>query len=392
MSAGNKYPCSPLADKANPITLANQDELWMAQAIQLAGSAGDECAPNPRVGCVLVSAEGILIGVGCTQQAGGHHAEVMALQDALARGHPTKGATAYVTLEPCSHHGRTPPCCDALVSAGIQRVVASLEDPNPRVAGSGFERMRAAGLTVDVGAGAAESHELNLGFFSRMVRKRPWVRMKIAASIDGHTALNEGSSKWITSEAARADGHSWRARACALLTGMGTVRVDDPRLDARGSSVKRQPHVVVLDSRLEMPPDASLFIAGRAVYIYAAAHNDLKKSELEKRGAVVTYCPIYEGGVARQVDLTLMLKDLARRDVNEVHVEAGSTLNGALLEAGLVDELLLYLAPKFLGPGRSMANLNPLPDLAAAIPLTFHSFTPVGPDLRVIARVPGRKT
>ena len=180
-------------------------------------------SPNPRVGCVLVDAAGRTIGQGHTQQAGGPHAEVMALRDAAAQGHSTVGATAYVTLEPCSHHGRTGPCCDALIKAGVRKVVASIADPNPLVAGQGFERLRAAGVEVEIGPGAAESRELNIGFFSRMLRKTPWVRMKVAASLDGKTALDDGTSQWITSEQARTDGHAWRARACAVLTGMGTV-------------------------------------------------------------------------------------------------------------------------------------------------------------------------
>lgn len=362
----------------------------MSRALMLANIAGNECAPNPRVGCVLTDTAGQIIGEGHTQAVGGPHAEVMALRDAASRGHSTAEATAYVTLEPCSHHGRTGPCCDALIAAGIQKVVASLEDPHPRVSGQGFARLRAAGVAVEVGPGAAESRELNLGFFSRMVRKRPWVRMKIAASIDGQTALHNGMSQWITSEAARADGHAWRARACAVLTGIGTVRADNPRLDVRLPDTKRQPHLVVLDSRLETPPDARLFIAGRALFIYAAARNDREKEALEARGAKVIYCSSTDSETAQRVDLKAMLEDLATREINEVHVEAGSTLNGALLEAGLVDELLFYIAPKLLGPGRGMASLNPLEDLAAAIPLIFHSVTSVGQDLRVVARVQGR--
>ncbi|OYT92081.1 MAG: riboflavin biosynthesis protein RibD [Burkholderiales bacterium PBB3] len=361
----------------------------MARAMALAVSAGSECAPNPRVGCVLVNPGGELIGEGRTQRVGGPHAEVMALRDAASRGNSTVGSTAYVTLEPCSHHGRTGPCCDALLAAGVRKVVASLEDPNPSVAGQGFAKLRAAGLTVDIGSGADESRELNLGFFSRMQRKMPWVRMKIAASIDGQTALADGSSQWITSAAARADGHAWRARACAVLTGMGTVRADNPRLDVRLAPAARQPHLVLVDSRLETPLDAHLFIAARALFIYVAAHNDIKKTALEALGAHIVHCPDHSGA-SHQVDLKSMLEDLARREVNEVHVEAGSILNGALLQAGLVDELLFYVAPKLIGPGRGMASLNPLPDLAAAIALQFHSVTPVGSDIRVLARVQKR--
>ena len=343
-------------------------------------------SPNPRVGCVLTTADGQLIGQGHTQAAGGPHAEVMALRDAAAKGHQVAGATAYVTLEPCSHHGRTGPCCDALIAAGIKKVVASVADPNPLVSGQGFARLRAAGVEVLVGPGAAESRELNIGFFSRMIRKTPWVRMKIAASLDGRTALPDGQSQWITSEAARADGHAWRARACAVLTGIGTVLKDQPRLDVRLVVTPRQPHLVVVDSRLETPPDAPLFIAGRAVFIYAAVPNSLKQQALEARGATVVYLP----GANGKVDLNAMLLDLGRRDINELHVEAGHKLNGSLVRTHLVDEFVVYLAPKLLGQGSGMADFGPLAALSDAVELTFISTESLGPDLRVVARVKGR--
>lgn len=344
-------------------------------------------SPNPRVGCVLVSASGELLGTGHTQRTGGPHAEIMALRDAQSKGHSLQGATAYVTLEPCSHHGRTGPCCDALIAAGVRKVVASIADPNPLVAGQGFARLRAAGIEVEVGPGAQESRELNIGFFSRMVRKTPWVRMKVAASLDGKTALDNGVSQWITSEAARADGHAWRARSCAVLTGIGTVLEDDPRLDVRLVETPRQPHLVVVDSRLETPLDAQLFIAGRALYIYAAVPNDEKKAALEARGATVVYLP----GPGGKVDLAAMLRDLAlQHEVNELHVEAGHKLNGSLFREGLVDEFVSYLAPKLIGQGRDMAHFGPLADLAQAIPLEFKSAEMLGPDLRIVSRVVGR--
>ncbi|MGH8846541.1 MAG: bifunctional diaminohydroxyphosphoribosylaminopyrimidine deaminase/5-amino-6-(5-phosphoribosylamino)uracil reductase RibD, partial [Polaromonas sp.] len=265
--------------------------------MDLASSALLLAPPNPRVGCVITTANGAVIGLGHTQRTGGPHAEVMALRDAEAQGHAIEGATAYVTLEPCSHHGRTSPCCDALIAAGIKRVVASIADPNPLVSGQGFERLRAAGIEVEVGPGANESRDLNIGFFSRMIRKTPWVRMKVAASLDGTTALENGQSQWITSEPARADGHAWRARSCAVLTGIGTVLEDNPRLDVRLVVTPRQPHLVVVDSRLETPLDAHLFIAGRTLYIYAAEQNDAKKSALEARGATVIYLPGANGKV-----------------------------------------------------------------------------------------------
>jgi len=360
------------------------------EALQLAASGRVISPPNPAVGCVIVSADGQLLGAGATQRTGGPHAEIMALRDAQARGHSVAGATAYVTLEPCSHQGRTGPCCDALIAAGIKKVVASLTDPNPRVGGQGFERLRAAGIEVEVGPGAAESRELNIGFFSRMVRGTPWVRMKVAASLDGQTALENGTSQWITSAPARADGHAWRARACAVLTGIGTVLEDNPRLDVREVDTPRQPQLVVVDSRLETPLDAHLFIAGRAITIYAAVPNDAKKAALEARGATVMYCPGRQPGTEGKVDLAAMLRDLATREVNEIHVEAGHKLNGSLVREGLVDEFLLYLAPKLLGAGRGMVNIGPLAELSQAIELEFRETTMIGPDLRILARIPGR--
>jgi diaminohydroxyphosphoribosylaminopyrimidine deaminase/5-amino-6-(5-phosphoribosylamino)uracil reductase len=355
-------------------------------ALALARNAIYLSQPNPRVGCVITNSDGVILGYGHTQKAGGPHAEIMALRHAIDQNHSVIGATAYVTLEPCSHQGRTGPCCDALVRAGIKKVVASIADPNPLVAGNGFARLRAAGVEVEVGPGAEEARELNLGFFSRMVRKTPWVRMKVAASLDGRTALSNGESQWITSAAARADGHASRARACAVLTGIGTLLKDRPRLDARLVDTPRQPHVVVVDSRLETPPDASIFIAGRAVYICASIENDAKKSALEAAGATVLYLP----GANGQVDLAAMLRELARREINEIHVEAGQKLNGALVQAGLVDEFLVYLAPKLIGPGMDIARLAPLAQLQDALALDFTSVGMVGPDIRIAARVRGR--
>ena len=356
-------------------------------ALNLARASLILTAPNPRVGCVLTSPDGQVIGTGHTQQAGGPHAEIMALRDAEARGAPTAGATAWVTLEPCSHHGRTGPCCDALIAAGIRKVVASVADPNPLVAGQGFARLRAAGVEVETGPGAAESRELNLGFFSRMIRGTPWVRMKLAASLDGKTALDNGASQWITSSEARADGHAWRARACALLTGIGTVRADNPLLDVRLADTPRQPHLVIVDSRLHTPPEARLFGPRRQVLVYTAVDDPARRAALETRGATVIRLRDTSG---TRVDLAALLRDLARREVNELHVEAGYRLNGALVGAGLVDEFLTYLAPKLIGNGRGMADFGPLSDLAQAVALEFRSVEPVGPDLRLLARVTGR--
>lgn len=368
----------------------------MGLALALARAAQRTVPPNPAVGCVIVAfnpdpaAPCKILGRGHTQRTGGPHAEVMALRDAAAQGHAVDGATAYVTLEPCSHHGRTGPCCDALMAAGIKKIVASIADPNPLVAGQGFARLRAAGIDVVVGPAAAESRELNIGFFSRMVRRTPWVRLKVAASLDGKTALHNGVSQWITSAPARTDGHAWRARAGAVLTGVGTVLEDNPRLDVRLVETLRQPHLVIVDSRLQTPPGAQLFMPDRAVWIYAAVRDDARQAALEARGATVTYLPDAQG----KVDLAAMLRDLATREINELHVEAGHKLNGSLMREGLIDEVLLYLAPKLIGSGLDIASHvhadGPLTDLAGAVSLDFQSVEMIGPDLRIIARVTGR--
>jgi diaminohydroxyphosphoribosylaminopyrimidine deaminase/5-amino-6-(5-phosphoribosylamino)uracil reductase len=364
------------------------------QALVLATQGLWLTPPNPRVGCIITTQDGQSLGTGHTQQAGGPHAEVMALRDAANKGHSVKGATAYVTLEPCCHHGRTGPCCDALIAAGIAKVVATNTDPNPLVSGQGFARLRAAGVTVELLPAdhplAIESRELNIGFFSRMIRKKPWVRMKTAASLDGQTALSNGVSQWITSEAARTDGHVWRAKACAVLTGIGTVLADNPVLNVRLVDTPRQPHLVVVDSQLETPLDASLLIADRACYIYAAVPNDAKKAALEARGATVIYLPGQTPDSKSKVDLNAMLLDLAKREINELHLEAGHKLNGSFVREGLVDEFLVYLAPKLLGLGQGMLNFGPLTQLEDGISLSFQSVDRVGPDLRVVARPPGR--
>jgi diaminohydroxyphosphoribosylaminopyrimidine deaminase / 5-amino-6-(5-phosphoribosylamino)uracil reductase len=374
-------------------------------ALVQASSALFEAAPNPAVGCVLLSPTGKLIGQGHTQAVGGAHAEVMALREAAAKGESTIGATAYVTLEPCSHFGRTPPCCNALIDAKIAKVVIAVLDPNPLVAGNGVEMLQKAGIEVEVLAAnhpqAIAARELNIGFFSRMVRKTPWVRVKIASSLDGHTALENGQSKWISSNEARDDGHAWRARAGAILTGIGTVLADDPRLDVRAVPTQRQPHVVIVDSELRTPVTAQIFAifsiaaqaintSARAIFIYTNSTDLTKKAALEAKGAKVIVLP--NSGASGKVDLRLMLQDLAKREINELHVEAGATLNGALVEEGLVDEFLIYLAPKLLGSGRGMADFAPLATLNDAVALAFVSVEKVGTDLRVLARIPGRQT
>lgn len=359
----------------------------MNKALEQAAQALFLSSPNPRVGCVIVNASGQIIGQGFTQQAGGAHAEVMALRDAAARGNDVHGATAYVTLEPCSHQGRTGPCCDALVAAGIGKVVGALTDPNPKVAGRGFERLRAAGVEVEVGIGAAESRELNLGFFSRMIRSTPWVRMKAASSLDGVTALHNGTSQWITSAPARADGHAWRARACTILTGIGTVLEDNPRLNVREVETQRQPRIAVVDSKLDIPLDAHVLKAPSGCLIYTSSQNQSRINALQALGATVIDMP----NAAGKVDLAAMLRDLAQRGTNELHVEAGFKLNGSFIREGLVDEFLFYQAPKLLGTGAmGIANFGPLDALTKGVDLEFHDITRLGPDLRIIARVQGR--
>ncbi|MDO9237830.1 MAG: bifunctional diaminohydroxyphosphoribosylaminopyrimidine deaminase/5-amino-6-(5-phosphoribosylamino)uracil reductase RibD [Aquabacterium sp.] len=369
------------------------DDLYLTQALALAKQAIGLSEPNPRVGCVVVSVAGQVIGQGHTQQAGGPHAEVMALADAAAQGASTHGATAYVTLEPCSHHGRTPPCADALVKAGIRRVVITLLDPNPLVGGQGVARLRAAGVQVDVLApdhpAAVASSDLNVGFLSRMVRQRPWVRMKIAGSLDGRTALDNGQSKWITGDAARADGQVWRARAGAVLTGIGTVLADDPRMDVRAMAVAKQPTRVVLDSHWRTPLTARLLQPPGGVWLCGltcdedGAASDRQRA-LARQGAVAIPLPADSTGA--HLDLGAVLADLAARGINELHVEAGAQLNAAFIAGGWVDEYLLYIAPKLLGPGRGLAALPALASLDHAVGLYFHDVQLVGDDLRVLAR------
>ncbi|MFT3717936.1 bifunctional diaminohydroxyphosphoribosylaminopyrimidine deaminase/5-amino-6-(5-phosphoribosylamino)uracil reductase RibD [Pseudorhodoferax sp.] len=362
----------------------------MPEALALAERALTLSNPNPRVGCVLADAAGRVLGRGFTQQAGGPHAEIMALRDAQAQGHAVAGATAWVTLEPCSHHGRTGPCCDALIAAGVARVVAACVDPNPRVVGQGLARLAAAGVAVEMGSCADEARALNIGFFSRMQRGTPWVRMKVAASLDGRTALPDGRSQWITDAPARADGHAWRARACAVLTGIGTVLQDDPLLDVRLVPTSRQPHLALIDSRLQLPPTARLFGPARRLLVYHAVGDEAKADALRARGATVVRLPGGTPPTAAKVDLAAALRDLAAREVNEVHVEAGTQLNGSLLREGLVDELLVYLAPRLIGEGLGMARLGPLAALSDAQVLQWGAIDRIGPDLRILARIPGR--
>ncbi len=404
----NIYLESPFeSNVSNP--LSPIDAVLLA-AINQAQKACHLSPPNPAVGCVLVADSGKIIGQGHTQAVGGAHAEVMALRDAAANGESTVGATAYVTLEPCSHFGRTPPCCNALIEANVAKVVIALLDPNPLVAGKGVELLQKAGIVVEVlpvdHPQAKAAKELMIGFFSRMVRKSPWVRMKIAASLDGKTALSNGQSKWITSNEARDDGHAWRARAGAILTGIGTILADDPQLDVRAVPTQRQPHVVIVDSELKTPMTAKIFTINniavqaintpaRCIFVYTNSGDLAKRKALENLGATVIVLPNSDGFEASgKVNLRLMLQDLALREINDVHVEAGATLNGALISAGLVDEFLIYLAPKLLGGkdanGRGMADFAPLADLTHALNLGFVSIAKVGSDVRLLARVTGK--
>ncbi len=365
------------------------DRERLQHALDLAATSFGLTEPNPRVGCVIGTADGRVLGEGATQQAGGAHAEVQALRAAQAAGHDVRGATAWVTLEPCAHHGRTPPCCDALVAAGVGRVVAALRDPFPAVAGNGLQRLRDAGITVDLAGTdlpelsdlADAAHELNIGFFSRVQRRRPWVRLKAAASLDGRTALPNGVSQWITGEAARRDGHAWRRRAGAVLTGIGTVLADNPRLDVRLVPTARQPLRVVLDSQLRLPPDAALLAPPGDVLVVGASDPGTR-APLLQAAATVQLLPGSDG----RVDLGALLSNLAARGVNELHVEAGAVLNGALLAGGWVDELLLYVAPTLLGSGRGIAALGSFAQMAQTLRFAFLDCTPVGSDLRLRLR------
>ena len=353
----------------------------MRLALEQAAQGLYTTTPNPRIGCVIVR-DGQVLAVGHTQPAGSAHAEVHALNHAQAQGMNVQGATVYVTLEPCSHHGRTPPCTDALIKSGISRVVAAMTDPNPLVAGLGFARLRAAGIDVVTGVLEQQAREMNIGFFCRMEHGRPWARMKIAASLDGGTALMNGQSQWITGQAARDDGHHWRARACAILTGIGTVEQDDPQMTVRAVASSRQPRRIVIDSRLQISPAAKI-CQGGGTWIFAAQSDPRREAALREAGAEVILMPDAHG----KADLPAMMRELGRREINELHVEAGYKLNGSMLRAACVDELLLYVAPSLLGPAQGMANLPQLESLAMRQQLVFHEVTQIETDLRILARL-----
>ena len=358
------------------------DEYWMTHALVQAAGVLYVTTPNPRVGSVIVRA-GQLLGQGATQPPGGPHAEIMALRDAQANGHDVAGATVYVTLEPCSHFGRTPPCVDALVAARVGRVVVAMGDPNPQVGGKGYARLAEAGIPVTRGVCAQQALALNVGFVSRMHRGRPWVWAKMAASLDGRSALHNGVSQWITGPAARADGHHWRARSCVVLTGMGTVLKDDPKLNVRAVQTSRQPRRAVIDGTLSISTSAQIFDGGE-VLVFTCTDDPARAKTLAQVNARVIVLPAAQAG---RVDLAAVMHWLAQDGVNEVHVEAGAGLTGALISAGQVDELLLYIAPVLLGDALGMARLPVLEHLDDVQRYAFHEVSMVGEDVRLRARV-----
>lgn len=358
---------------------------FMEVSLAQARLASPHCHPNPAVGAVIVGTNGNILGFGHTQPAGQAHAEIAALQHAKILGNSVVGATIYVTLEPCAHYGRTGPCALALIDAKIAKVVASVQDPNPKVCGKGFQILREAGVEVVVGPGDRQAKEINLGFFSRFVRGRPWVRMKVASSMDGRTALANGQSQWITGAAAREDGYAWRAKSTAILTGVGTVLKDNPELDTHNKAIKTEPLLAVMDSKLSTPPNANIFKTARPVLIFTTSTDTKRQTDLEARGASVIHCPAAEGA-SKGVDLKEVLSELARREVSDIHVEAGSTLNGSLIQENFVDELIWYIAPKLLGTGASIANIGTLDSLSLAPEFQFISTEMIGDDICIIAR------
>ncbi|HUW27370.1 MAG TPA: bifunctional diaminohydroxyphosphoribosylaminopyrimidine deaminase/5-amino-6-(5-phosphoribosylamino)uracil reductase RibD [Sulfuriferula sp.] len=350
----------------------------MAHALQLAERGLYTTSPNPRVGCIIVR-KGVVVGSGWHQQAGQPHAEIHALREA---GDAARGATVYVTLEPCSHHGRTPPCAEALISAGVARVVAAMQDPNPQVAGNGLALLQHAGIATDCGLLEAQARELNAGFIKRMVMGHPWLRIKTASSLDGKTALCSGASQWITGEPARHDVHRLRARSCAILTGIGTVLADDPQLNVRGVETTRQPLKVIVDSRLQTPPSARI-LGGARTLIVCAEPDARRMAALEAAGAEIRCLP----GAAGQVDLGALLSILAQRGINEVMTEAGATLNGALITAGFVDEWIMYVAPVLLGDtARGLFALAEPAQMEARRKLVLRDLRQVGADIRITAQ------
>jgi diaminohydroxyphosphoribosylaminopyrimidine deaminase / 5-amino-6-(5-phosphoribosylamino)uracil reductase len=362
------------------------DDCNLSLAIDLAQYSIGVSDPNPRVGCLIGRSDGTIVGRGFTQQVGGAHAEVVALESARQQGLETRGLTAWVTLEPCAHFGRTPPCCDALIGAGISRVVVAGLDPNPLVNGQGLARLKGAGIEVLLAGGplAERARELNIGFYFRMERGRPFVRLKVACTLDGRTALHDGTSRWITGTQARADGHAWRKRANAILTGIGTVLADDPRLDVREVETTVQPLRVVLDSHARIASTARILQPPGKTVLMMSADHDMMASETP----YIEHVAIKS--VPSGLDLSAVLKNLADRQINELHVEAGPTVTGSFIDQGLVDEVLAYVAPMLLGPGRPLAQLAARSGLDRAERMTFVEATKVGPDLRLRLRPTAR--
>ncbi|MDU0810538.1 MAG: bifunctional diaminohydroxyphosphoribosylaminopyrimidine deaminase/5-amino-6-(5-phosphoribosylamino)uracil reductase RibD [Burkholderia sp.] len=358
---------------------------YMQRALALAKLGLYTTTPNPRVGCLILK-DTKIIGEGFTQPAGYNHAEIQALKNARARGYNVEGSTVYVTLEPCSHFGRTPPCSNALIDAGVLKVVAAMEDPNPNISGRGIKMLRNAGIDTRCGLLADEATELNIGFVSRMTRGQPWVRMKIAASLDGRTAIPSGESQWITEKEARIDGQAWRARACAILTGIGTVRQDDPQLTVREIKTSRQPQRILIDSQLELPISARLLQGEPLIIFCGKLDKDGKERSimLHDRGSDIISLPDMDG----KVDLPAMLRILGERGINELHVEAGYRLNGSLLRKNCVDELLVYISPSLLGADSAcMFDIISPQNLDMRTRLKFHSIKNIGNDLRILARI-----
>ena len=346
------------------------DHAMMRRALELAEKGLYTTTPNPRVGAVITQGEKV-VGEGWHARAGGPHAEIAALEKA---GAAARGATLHVTLEPCNHRGRTPPCVEKIIQSGVKRVVAAMKDPNPKAAGGGAA-LQAAGIQFEHGLLEDEARELNIGFISRVTRGRPWVRLKIAATLDGRTALANGVSQWITGAEARRDGHHWRARACAILTGAGTVRADDPQLTVRDVQTPRQPLRVVVDSRLETPPSARI-LQGERTLVFSAQAGTLPNAE-------VVVLP----NKNQKVELPAMLEELAKRGVNELHVEAGFRLNGSMVREGCVDEFLIYLNPSLLGDSaQGMVDLPEMKSLEGRRKLRLLSVDRLGDDLRILAR------
>lgn len=362
---------------------------YMMRALQLAERGLFTTAPNPRVGCVIVK-EGVIVGEGWHERAGEPHAEINALR---AAGEQARGATAYVTLEPCCHHGRTPPCTDALIAAGVKAVIAAMVDPDPRVAGQGLAQLTAAGITVSQGVLTTQAEALNPGFVMRLRQGRPWMRAKLAMSLDGRTAMASGESRWITGNAARADVQRWRARSAAILTGINTVLADDPSLNIRGAltdaKFERQPLRVILDTDLRLPASARLLSLPGRTLVCTALDDAAKHAALRAAGADVRAVPRAADG---HVDLAAVMSLLASEQINEALVEAGPSLNGALLQAGLIDELLIYLAPHLMGDAaRGLFHLPGLQAMRDRINLDIVDIRAVGRDWRIQCK-PGAKS